>query len=119
MFAVGAHTLPLTASDKQLHLWVAEGLAQTCYISYRDQASGLGPEEMQFSDQGKRWYPIYQEWLDNGGIMRGELPPGVHKDADLKPVTDSGARDYSNRKGSYLLRPEVRMSSDFILWARC
>ncbi|THH27799.1 hypothetical protein EUX98_g6396 [Antrodiella citrinella] len=51
LLALGAHTLPasvLSPRDKQLHLWAAEGLANTCYVLYADQPSGLGPEEVQF-----------------------------------------------------------------------
>ena len=108
MFALGAHSLPLSKADKQLHLWVAEGLAQTCYLSYADQTSGLGPEEMLFTSQSSKWYPEFQKW-QNGGMVRGEFPPGVHKDEDLKPVKDSQKRDYTNRRNTYLLRPEVSL----------
>jgi hypothetical protein len=75
LLALGAHTLPLddlasmginldylakdlqpefkadyakiSAYDlKDLHMWAAEGLAQTCYLTYADQPVGLGPDEV-------------------------------------------------------------------------
>ncbi len=84
-------------------MYVAEGLAQTCYLGYRDMPSGLGPEEMRFPSQGaQKWYPIYTDWISSHS--RG-VPPGVFKEPKVQP--DENKRDYRNQRNSYLLRPEV------------
>lgn len=81
-----------------LHLWAAEGIAQTCYLMYADQPSGLGPEsaKMNVDPHGgeKRWMDEMRAWKkDNGdswGWWRGlgskYIPPGVR---DVEPWTDS------------------------------
>ncbi|KAL0955277.1 hypothetical protein HGRIS_004167 [Hohenbuehelia grisea] len=152
LFALGAHTLPLddaasmgihmktlhdiaplarsswekisTYNLTQLHMWVAEGLAQTCYTSYADQPTGLGPEEMLFlspgkdADQGTLWIDVLERWRLSAPRT---LPPGV---GDKVPVvvTDeqrrqgsSKFRDYALKKPGYLLRPET-IESLYILW---
>ncbi|KAL1700218.1 glycoside hydrolase family 47 protein [Schizophyllum commune] len=35
-------------SLRDVHLWAAEGLAQTCWLTYADMPTGLGPDEMIF-----------------------------------------------------------------------
>ncbi|EEB94866.1 hypothetical protein MPER_06255 [Moniliophthora perniciosa FA553] len=35
-----------SADERELHLWAAEGLAYACWLSYADQKTGLGPDEM-------------------------------------------------------------------------
>lgn len=108
LFALGAHSLSLRPEEKQLHLWIADGLTQTCYISYADQISGLGPEEMQFSRKSTLWYPQYKIWKKSGAARQnGALPPGVKLPKDLKPEKEGPKRDYRNRRDAYLLRPEV------------
>lgn len=107
LLTLGAHTLPLSDADKQLHIWAAQGLAYTCWITYADHASGLGPDEMHMQawhddeDQG-RWAPHVTKWKKNG--MPGGVPPGL-REVDIQP---EGKRDYTARKPGYLLRPEVR-----------
>lgn len=49
LFALGVSTLPhdtLPKDVRERHLWAAEGLAETCWITYADTKTGLGPDEM-------------------------------------------------------------------------
>ncbi|KAF9006011.1 glycoside hydrolase family 47 protein [Cyathus striatus] len=119
---------------KQLHLWAAEGLAQTCWLTYADQPTGLGPDEIVFTAgenqkiwDGTRWkneFEVYpwiesvEKWRRSGS--RGPAP-GV---ADKLPVVYSQeerlsgkprGRDYALFKSQYLLRPET-VESLYILW---
>ncbi|KAG5353571.1 hypothetical protein C0989_005544 [Termitomyces sp. Mn162] len=164
LLALGAHTLPLDDlqslginlddidSDgtfgtaridhetlagfnlKKLHLWAAEGLAQTCYLTYADQPTGLGPDEMIFNTappkkswdstasqwraaQGILWLKVMKKWKKSGS--RG-VPPGLE---DKKPVAPNrmnyrelrSNRDYEMNKVAYLLRPET-IESLYLLW---
>jgi hypothetical protein len=132
LLALGAHTLPLnnittviSNSDEKdydhlagfdvrdLHMWAAEGLAETCYRTYADMPSGLGPDEMLFAETGSSpWMKTLKKWKSSGA--RG-APPGT---APVKSVIYSpeerllGAarghrRDYSMYSTKYMLRPEV------------
>lgn len=118
---------------KELHMWAAEGLAQTCWITYADQPTGLGPDEVMMAtvyapvgsmagskSESYLWIDALDKWKKSGG--HGVIP-GL---ADHKPVmyTDhqrlhgtGKGRDYVLRKPGYLLRPEVsfdHISSIFI-----
>lgn len=116
LFALGAHSLDLQPEERQLHLWIADGLTQTCYISYADQTSGLGPEEMQFDRKSTLWYPQYKIWKKSSAARQnGALPPGVKLAKDLKPEKFGPKRDYRNRRDAYLLRPET-VESVFVMW---
>lgn len=100
-----------------LHMWAAEGIAQTCYLSYADQPSGLGPDTiaMRIGKPGEiRWMDAMQRWKASGQLGS---PPGV---GDKRPwvanpkaktfkqkQTDTITRDYSIRNTAYYLRPEV------------
>lgn len=106
----------MSADDKELHLWAAQGLAYTCWITYADHETGLGPDEMDMEDwnddpagvQGK-WVDHVKEWKRKG--RPGDVPPGLQE----VQTKERGQRDYSTRQGAYLLRPEVRSFS----WALC
>ena len=112
---------------KQLHMWAAEGLAQTCWLSYADQPTGLGPDEMQIQGQvklvwdakdelwihndiGLHWLDAMEKWKQAGS--RG-APPGVgikspvHVSFHEKTTQRGRKRDYLAKKPDYLLRPEV------------
>ncbi|KAI0690315.1 glycoside hydrolase [Cytidiella melzeri] len=128
LIALGVHSLPdrafdnaqpkgMTAEDeqeilqydwKELHMTAAKGLAEACYQMYEDQPSGLGPEEVQFHQDGKLWIREMRKWRAGG--KRGK-PPGVAP----KKKTDVKREDYSLRKWRYLLRPET-LESIFLLW---
>ena len=133
LLALGVHLLPLDrldtlgidvaslskdlfASDRQdhvdlsrfnladLHLWAAEGIAQTCYLTYADQPTGLGPEMMRmFVDpqEGEiRWMDAMHSWKEGDEGLFGwwrragrwgeHLPPGVR---DIKPWVSSLAEN--------------------------
>lgn len=115
LLALGVMTLSLTEADKQLHMSAARGLADTCYLSYQDQISGLGPDVMRFDSSGTKWLPEYDFWLTNGA---SGTPPGVWGANATSTGTNRG---YSNSVGNYLLRPEVSArgllhSSDSFSW---
>jgi len=121
-----------TSSQKQLHRWAAEGLAETCWLIYHDQESGLGPDEVQMVDyanymktQGSNdrnnpargtsfgslereglWVRQIANWKKDGK-MSG-TPPGVPMPGEsFKREEDPKNRDYRVMINSYLLRPEV------------
>jgi hypothetical protein len=109
---------------RELHLWAAEGLATTCWMTYVDQPSGLAPDEVMMTNPADReasykWIDAVEKWRTSGA--RG-VPPGLQ---DHKPVvyTESQrlhgtgrGRDYILRRAGYLLRPEVRTREDVFLY---
>ena len=106
LLALGATTLALPEDERRLHEWAAKGLAYTCWITYADHATGLGPDEIIMSEWREdphkgRWLPHVEEWLAAGSP--GGIPPGL-REVEPKPV---GERDYFKRKDGYLLRPEA------------
>ncbi|KAJ7044145.1 glycoside hydrolase family 47 protein [Mycena alexandri] len=172
LLALGAHTLPLDDSAalgldllslgkgfgwaqrgyvalarqpslKEIHMWAAAGLAQTCYMLYADQPTGLAPEQVVFKPAnsgrwglgndgkwqeggGQRWIEEVEAWRASSvgsGTWKGPfLPPGVGE--DVKPIVYTEAerrlgkgkgRDYSLYQTAYLLRPET-IESLYIMW---
>jgi len=113
LLALGVHTLgiSLPLRERELHLWAAQGLAYTCWMTYRDQSSGLGPEEVQMEawldEEGEpmgRWMAHFEEWEKSG--KKGNGPPGTKQyEETVSAVTD---REYIALRPWYLLRPEVR-----------
>ncbi|KAJ8507991.1 hypothetical protein ONZ45_g9694 [Pleurotus djamor] len=130
-------------SLRELHLWAADSLAETCWLMYADQPTGLSPDEIVFSNawsygHGRRWIDVMNEWRNasNGGMMsrhehghgrggmgkeRERLPPGVgskrpvvYEEEERIKGTATG-RDYSVKKSEYLLRPET-VESLFLMW---
>ncbi|KAG9312750.1 glycoside hydrolase family 47 protein [Chiua virens] len=86
-----------------LHLWAAEGIAQTCYLMYADQPTGLGPEiarmDVHPDMDAIRWMDALRAWKKHEGGVRGwwrsfsgreRSPPGI---ADIKPWTSSFAEN--------------------------
>lgn len=133
LFSLSAtDTTAYTSAQKQLHYWAAEGLAETCWLIYHDQKSGLGPDEVWMED-----YMKTQGGNDRGNVTRGTnfvsvadtekdglwvrqvakwkkdrkksgTPPGVPASGEsFKREEDSKKRDYRVMISSYLLRPEV------------
>ncbi|KDR80608.1 hypothetical protein GALMADRAFT_240949 [Galerina marginata CBS 339.88] len=118
---------------KDLHLWAAEGLAQTCWVTYADQPTGLGPDEVvmetsvgktswKWTDgasstrQGTHlWMDMVEKWAESG---RRGIVPGL---ADPRPIKaerlggKGASRDYLLRRPGYLLRPET-VESLYLLW---
>lgn len=104
-------TLGLSQSEAELHRWAAEGLANTCYLQYAEQVSGLGPDESDFSSyrmaQPKKWMDAVRRWERSG--RKGGAPPGVRGDKPMQSSSNGAPRDYHLRTPTYLLRPEVRL----------
>jgi hypothetical protein len=72
-------------------------------VSYADQQSGLGPDQMTMPGNGRRWMEVVDEW-ELGG-RQGDVPPGM---GEPEPETNSAKLDYSiPYPGNYFLRPEV------------
>lgn len=108
VLAMGASLLGnhLTTEEKELHKWAAHGLAYTCAISYADQRSGLGPDEIRISSGGAKWVDEVAKWKANG--RRGRVPGTSEAPTEKEPVN----REYWNgHPNAYLLRPEVSGNS--------
>lgn len=141
LFALGAHLLPLddlpslgidylglaaglSSADKEgyetlskynlkkLHMWAAKGLADSCYLLYADQPSGLCPDEVLLVSGGIPWMEVMEKWREHGG--RGPIPGLGKKEPVVIPLNepDSGYKkhvemDYWMRDGAFKLRPEV------------
>lgn len=101
LFALGAATIP---NVDPRHAWAAEGLAHTCWVTYADTATGLGPEWVVFRADavGARWVDELKAWEADGRVG---APPGV---MDAAPVAPGQDTEYAVRDTRYLLRPEVR-----------
>lgn len=101
LLALGAATIPHV--DPR-HAWAAEGLAHTCWITYADTATGLGPDIVDFrgSAVGTRWVDELAAWERQG---RHGAPPGTNQTTPVRPGENT---EYTVRDKRYLLRPEVR-----------
>ncbi|KAL1725794.1 glycoside hydrolase family 47 protein [Schizophyllum commune] len=113
LLALGAHTLELPAHERQLHRWAAEGLASTCWMTYADSYTGLGPDVMSMDhfeppERGK-WLDRVRIWEEQGRPT--EKPPGVVP----KKWEEPKFKDYRSSVDSYLLRPET-VESFYLLW---
>jgi len=121
---------------KDLHMWAAEGIAQTCWATYADQPTGLGPDEIMMDTilvnrtetsehAAKRetflWIDAVEKWRKSG---RRGLIPGLKDPVPMMPArkkSENNGRDYYFRRPGYLLRPEVgdnRVISKSIVNAR-
>ncbi|KAF8622486.1 hypothetical protein AX15_006976, partial [Amanita polypyramis BW_CC] len=124
MLALGARTVEMKEKDKERHLWAARGLAYTCYVSYADQESGLGPDVMLMRRGGRKWVEALKEWEESAGAegeagaeserRREGVPPGLDEPVKEKNGTwtwseKEANRDYYNYRRSYMLRPEVSL----------
>ncbi|KAF8661347.1 hypothetical protein AX16_001442 [Volvariella volvacea WC 439] len=113
---------------KQLHMWAAEGLAQTCWLMYADQETGLGPEEVVFgwytggypahNQEVFPWIEAVESWKKSGsrgpppGV--GDKPPMIYT-PEQRASGKSTGRDYIIKRAAYLLRPET-LESIFLMW---
>jgi len=113
LLALGVHTLDLPPRDRQLHTWAAEGLAYSCWVTYVDQATGLGPDVMTMKhwddDEQGKWLTHIKRWERAG--KPGGVPPGLR---EVPPAKEEDW-DYSHQKTTYLLRPEA-VETFYILW---
>jgi len=129
LLALGVHTLPesafrqqSTSSDiprhpslahydlRELHLLAATGLAESCWLMYADQPTGLGPE-MVLMHGGGPWIDALDRWKARSG--RG-MPPGVGE-KEPQPIPGWETRDYNIRNANYYLRPET-IESLYMMW---
>ncbi|KAF9480536.1 glycoside hydrolase family 47 protein [Pholiota conissans] len=113
---------------KELHMWAAEGLAKTCWITYADQPTGLGPDEIMMATVHKNvadangdsylWMDALDKWKKSGG--HGVIPgladhqPIIYTEFERSRGTGKG-HDYELRKPGYLLRPET-IESIYLMW---
>ncbi|TRM62777.1 glycoside hydrolase [Schizophyllum amplum] len=117
LLALGAATLPpdaLTPTDRARHAWAAEGLTHTCWATYADTPTGLGPDGVSMThyagaDEG-RWLAHVERWERAG--RPGGKPPGVHPAGKVEGKEDL---DYRFKSPAYLLRPET-IESVYIMW---
>ncbi|OJT12443.1 Endoplasmic reticulum mannosyl-oligosaccharide 1,2-alpha-mannosidase [Trametes pubescens] len=117
LLALGAHTLPLAPRDRERHQWAAQGLAYTCWITYADHETRLGPDEMAMAHtpvdaehpHAGCWAELVDAWEAKG--RPGRVPPGL---AEAPPRLE-GDRDYRATKIDYMLRPET-VESFYIMW---
>jgi hypothetical protein len=124
VLALGHANLP---SPPETHLWAAEGLAHTCWITYADMPTGLGADEVVFRqpssdpkdaderkryEQGKwKWMSHLEEWKKGGKVGP---PPGTGQAMPVKShVSGSTEYEIGSGKEGYLLRPEVRSTLSF------
>ncbi|THU86220.1 glycoside hydrolase family 47 protein [Dendrothele bispora CBS 962.96] len=81
LLALGTHTLDLSPADKERHEWAAIGLGYTCWLTYADQATGLGPDEVTMKhwlkDEEGLWVNQLEEW-EKKGRPTGR-PPGLRE----------------------------------------
>ncbi|TFK74956.1 seven-hairpin glycosidase [Pluteus cervinus] len=129
LLALGVHTLSSSTSatehvlfterDKKMHMWAAEGLAHTCWTTYADQESGLGPDIIDVMD-----YTEFENGTRTGTELEGArfdvksgVPPGVpgYNGTEVQPERDPAKRDYRVRTPAYLLRPET-VETFYIMW---
>lgn len=110
LLALGVATIPqasLPKETREKHLWTAQGLTETCYLTYADHRSGLGAESVVFrTGNSTEWEKEYDDWAKSGSKEKGLYPPGVSGgDVDSTPTN----RDYQDLKNRnfYILRPEV------------
>lgn len=104
----------------KLHMWAAKGLAETCYLTYADQPSGLCPDEVLFVPGGVPWMEVMEKWRKHGG--RPPIPGLGKKEPVVIAESEQDSRykkhikmDYWMRDGSYKLRPET-IESLYLLW---
>ena len=93
-------------------MWAAKSSTETCYLTYADQPSGLGPEGILFVSSGVQWMNAMEEWRKHDG--RGPVPGLGRKKPVIIPYHELETKyekhirmDYWIRAGAYLLRPEV------------
>ncbi|KAI6024438.1 glycoside hydrolase family 47 protein [Pisolithus marmoratus] len=88
LFALGTKMIDMPPSDRELHEWAARGLAYTCYVTYADQQSGLGPDEMVMDPwsindgSSGRWIDHVKAWVEEG--KPDGVPPGLHEPPPVK-----------------------------------
>lgn len=114
VLALGAHLIPesvngeiiFSPKERERHLWAARGLGYTCWVSYADSASGLGPDGLRMDSAGvEKWVNALARWEKDG---RKEVIPGLGEDV-MAGKNAAEERDYTGEAG-YYLRPEASLS---------
>jgi mannosyl-oligosaccharide alpha-1,2-mannosidase len=115
VLALGAHLIPesldghiiFPTKSRERHLWAARGLVYTCWVSYADSATGLGPDGLRMENQGggEKWVDALGKWEGDGRV--GNVP-GLGEDDE--GWTKEDGKDYVSVAG-YYLRPEVWSTS--------
>jgi mannosyl-oligosaccharide alpha-1,2-mannosidase len=114
LLALGTSTLSnWTPNELELHQMVTHGLAESCWLTYKDSKSGLGPEDVLFDPFEPRdmnsglFIPHYDAWVAAG--RKGAGPVGF--DPLPTPMANrfflAKYRDYSVKLPEHRLRPEV------------
>ena len=130
LIALGLRSIDEVYMDKdtrQLHQWAADGLAHTCWLIYADSKTGLGADEINVlhvhgarNDEGL-WVKELAKWKENGaeGVPPGlSMPEPVHSakaTATGLVKVEGDQKDYTYKRGSYLLRPEA-LESFYVMW---
>ena len=129
LLALGVHTLPESAfrlpkglprdvtwelnhyNLRDLHMMAATGLAESCWLMYADEPTGLGPEEVMMR-QGITWLEDLKRWREKGAP--GRPVPGVE---EKNPVLKEGieTREYVVKRRECVLRPEVFPVSHYLI----
>ncbi|KAH7907888.1 glycoside hydrolase family 47 protein [Hygrophoropsis aurantiaca] len=85
-----------------LHLAAAQGLAESCYVAYADQPTGLGPETIQMSRESAPWMDTVRAWgKKSGGDSRGPLPGTGDKPHWIEPVKAHAHDDVDEYEDDY------------------
>ncbi|TFK26005.1 seven-hairpin glycosidase [Coprinopsis marcescibilis] len=119
LLALGAHAVPadkMSAEQRRMHGWAAEGLGYTCWVMYHDQESGLGSDGIRMV-KGDKWVEGVEKWKKRGGGKGSGKPPGVDGgERGLKREQDRTKRDYLNTyPEQWLMRPET-VETMYVLW---
>lgn len=82
---------------RDIHMWAAQGIAQTCYLTYADMESGLGPDEVLMAvdvdgDKGSFWNfwwsdsnRAHRDWLKTKVISEIKNPEDRNKALPTTP----------------------------------
>ncbi|PFH46692.1 glycoside hydrolase family 47 protein [Amanita thiersii Skay4041] len=106
LLALGAEVLGragyLTDGERRVHMWAAEGLGYTCYVSYRDQETGLGPDVLQMTTGGQRWVDVLRAW-EEGREIPQESPSrqGGHGGESEKEQEQTGVNEVEWEERAY------------------
>jgi mannosyl-oligosaccharide alpha-1,2-mannosidase len=100
----------LTPQEQELHRMAAHGLAESCWLVYKDMETGLGAESLLFDPFLPRkvnsglFIKRYDKWIRKGPLgldpLTTPISPKLH---------GPKYRDYALQRPYYRLRPEVRL----------
>ncbi|KAJ3498804.1 hypothetical protein NMY22_g19569 [Coprinellus aureogranulatus] len=135
LLALGVQKLPEEDMSKEVrerHLWAAQGLAETCWITYADTKTGLGADEVLMEawprpqvthtpttteeKAGRAFWDNRQQVEDDMNIggrwvdhlerwEKGGRKGGVPPGVGTVKRAEKGGREWIAKKSAYLLRP--------------